>query len=110
MRTGMRNGALQSPLKSLRKDLHAVARDAEALLRATADVSGDRIQEARERTEQTVRQAFDHLYDRGLQRQMRSAARSTSNYVRDHSWSIIGVAAGVGLLLGLWARRGGDED
>jgi ElaB/YqjD/DUF883 family membrane-anchored ribosome-binding protein len=109
MRTGMRNGALQSPLKDLRKDLHAVARDAEALLKATADVSGDRIQEARERAERTVQQAFDHLYDRRLQRQMRWAARSTSTYVRDHSWSIIGVAAGVGLLLGLWARRSGED-
>jgi hypothetical protein len=30
------NGALHSPLKNLRKDLYAVARDAEALLKATA--------------------------------------------------------------------------
>ena len=30
------NGALHSPLKHLRKDLYAVARDAEALLKATA--------------------------------------------------------------------------
>ena len=51
------NGALHSPLKNLRKDLYAVARDAEALLKATAEVTNERVQEVRERTEKTVRAA-----------------------------------------------------
>ena len=59
----MRNGALHSPLKNLRKDLYAVARDAEALLKATAEVTNDRVQEVRARTEKTLRAAFDHLSD-----------------------------------------------
>src|SRR5688572_2031135 len=41
----MRNGALHSPIRNLRKDLRNVARDAEELLRATADVTNDRVQE-----------------------------------------------------------------
>jgi ElaB/YqjD/DUF883 family membrane-anchored ribosome-binding protein len=101
----MRNGAIHTPLKHLRKDLHAVARDAEALLKATADMTGDRVQEARSRTEKTVRQAYDHLYDDRLHRRVRKAARTTDAYVRDHSWGAIGAAAGVGLLIGLLARR-----
>ena len=51
-------------MKNLRKDLYAVARDAEALLKATADVTGERVQEVRARTEKTLRQALDHLYRR----------------------------------------------
>ena len=101
----MRNGAFDNPLRHLRNDLQSVARDAEALLRATADVANDRVQEARSRTEKTVQQAFEHLYDRKMQRRVRRYARDTDAYVRDHSWGIIGVVAGVALLIGLLASR-----
>ena len=101
----MRNGALHSPLRNLRKDLRNVARDAEELLRATADVTNDRVQEARTRAQKTVSQAMDHLYGQRLQRRMRGYARYTDTYVRDHSWSVIGAVAGVALLIGLLARR-----
>jgi ElaB/YqjD/DUF883 family membrane-anchored ribosome-binding protein len=92
-------------MNDLRKDLQAVARDAEALLRATADVTGDKVQEARAKTQETVRQAFDSLYGPGLQRRVKRIARDTDTYVRDHSWSIIGVAAGAALLIGLFSTR-----
>jgi ElaB/YqjD/DUF883 family membrane-anchored ribosome-binding protein len=92
-------------MKDLRKDLEAVARDAEALLKATADVAGDHIQEARARTQATLKTTFDNLYDRRMQRRVRRIARTTDSYVRDHSWSVIGAAAGVALLVGLLTRR-----
>lgn len=101
----MRNGAFDTPMRNLRNDLQNVARDAEALLRATADITNDRVQEARARTEKTVKQAFDHLYDRRMRRRVRRYARHTDEYVRDHSWSIIGAVAGVALLIGLLSRR-----
>lgn len=101
----MRNGATNSPIRHLRKDLHSVARDAEELLKATADVASDRVQEARLRTEKTVKQAFDNLYDRRMRRRVRKYAYHTDSYVRDHSWSIIGAVAGVALLVGLLSRR-----
>jgi ElaB/YqjD/DUF883 family membrane-anchored ribosome-binding protein len=101
----MKNGAIHTPLNHLRKDLHAVARDAEALLKATADITGERVQEARARTERTVRQAYDHLYDDRLHRRVRKAVRTTDAYIREHSWGVIGAAVGVGLLIGLLARR-----
>jgi ElaB/YqjD/DUF883 family membrane-anchored ribosome-binding protein len=98
----MKNGsALNSPMNDLRKDFQAVARDTEALLKATADIATDRVQEARARTEQTLRETFDNLYDRGMRRRVRKAVRQTDGYVRDHSWTIIGAAAGVALLIGL---------
>jgi ElaB/YqjD/DUF883 family membrane-anchored ribosome-binding protein len=101
----MRNGALHSPIQDLRKDLRNVARDAEALLKATADVTGERVQEVRNRTEKTVRQAFDHLYDARLDRRMRNAARQTDRYVRERPWTVIGAAVGIGVLVGLLTRR-----
>ena len=101
----MRNGALDSPIRHLRKDLQNVARDAEELMRATADITSERVQSARERTEKTVKQAYDHLYDRRMRRRVRKYANYTDAYVRDHSWTIIGAVAGVALLLGLLSRR-----
>ena len=101
----MRNGSFHSPMKDLRRDLQAVARDTEALLKATAEVTGERVQEARSRTEESLRNVVDHLYDRKMRRRVRRVARQTDAYVRDHSWSVIGDAAGVALLVGLLTRR-----
>ena len=101
----MRNGALHSPMKDLRNDLRSVARDTEALLKATAEVTGDRVQEARARTEKSLSQVLDSVYDRKMRRKVKRMARDTDSYVRDHSWSIIATAAGVALLVGLLTRR-----
>ena len=101
----MRNGALHSPLKNLRKDLYAVARDAEALLKATAEITNDRVQEVRERTEKTLRAALDHLDQDRLRALVRRVYESTDDYVRERPWAMIGAAAGVGVLIGLLLRR-----
>ena len=101
----MRNGALHSPLRNLRKDLYAVARDAEALLKATAEVTNDRVQEVRERTEKTLSTVLDHLDQDRLRAQVRRVYESTDDYVRERPWAMIGAAAGVGLLIGLLMRR-----
>lgn len=101
----MRNGALREPIQDLRQDLHAVARDAEALLKATANISGEKVQEARARTQETLQRTFDRLYDRKMKRRVRSLARTTDTYVRDHSWAVIGAIAGVALLVGFLASR-----
>jgi ElaB/YqjD/DUF883 family membrane-anchored ribosome-binding protein len=101
----MRNGALREPLHDLRNDLHAVARDAEALLKATANVGGEKVEEARARTQETLQRTFDHLNSRKMQRRVRKLARNTDEYVRDHSWGIIGAIAGVALIVGFLASR-----
>jgi ElaB/YqjD/DUF883 family membrane-anchored ribosome-binding protein len=101
----MKNGALNSSIKDLRGDLQAVARDAEALLKATADATGERVDEIRARTQQTVERAYNRLYDRNMQKRVRRVARDTDTYVRDNSWSAIGIAVGVGILIGFLTRR-----
>ena len=102
----MRNGsALRSPMHDLRKDLHCIARDAEALLKATADVAGERVQEARARTQLSLSSTLDHLYDRKMRKRVRRLARHTDSYVRDHSWTVLGAVAGIAVLIGLLARR-----
>jgi ElaB/YqjD/DUF883 family membrane-anchored ribosome-binding protein len=88
-----------------------IARDAEALWDATADVAEDRVQDARQRAEATLRQARNVLNDRKLRKQASEWARSGSDYVRDHRWGVIGTAAGAAIIVGLLAnwRRSDSE-
>lgn len=91
----------------LLQDLQSVVREAESLLKATAGHAGDKVDEARARAEQTVREArsrLDEVEQRTLRR-VRDAATEAEGYVRDNPWQALGVAAGVGLLLGLLLGR-----
>ena len=91
----------------LMKDLSAVIRDAESLLKATAAQTGDKIQEARTRAEDTVRQAKARLADvedEALKR-ARALAEDGEAYVRRNPWEAVGIAAGVGLVIGLLIGR-----
>jgi ElaB/YqjD/DUF883 family membrane-anchored ribosome-binding protein len=94
--------------EKLIEDLRMVAHDVEELLRATAGETADKIAEARMRAEDSLRSARSHIADASdeLARQGRVAAAAADDYVRDNPWQAIGVAAGIGLLVGfLLARR-----
>jgi ElaB/YqjD/DUF883 family membrane-anchored ribosome-binding protein len=88
-------------------DLKAVMRDAEALLKATSTQTGERIQEVRARAEQTLEQARARLteVEEEALRRAREVADATEGYVRENPWQSVGIAAGVGLLLGLLLSR-----
>jgi len=81
---------------NLMDDLRAVIADAEELLRATADQAGPRVQEARARAEESLRAAREGL---------EGAGRKLDAQVREHPWAAVGVAAGIGLLLGILLSR-----
>jgi ElaB/YqjD/DUF883 family membrane-anchored ribosome-binding protein len=97
----MRNGALKSSTEELRSDLRAVARDAEALIEATADATGDKIQEVRGRAEKTLRVARKRLGESDWPDRARSFAKNTDSFVRGNSWGAVGSAAGVAVLIGI---------
>lgn len=88
-------------------DLKTVMLDAEALLKATSTQTGERIQEVRARAEQSLHQArarLSEIEDEALKR-AREVAESTDEYVRENPWQSVGIAAGVGLLIGLMIGR-----
>ena len=97
----------QFPLISCIDDLTAVIRDAESLLRATAAQTGDKVEEIRARAEESVRQAKERLA--GIEEQALEHARvlagEADEYVRGNPWQAVGIAAGVGLVLGLLMSR-----
>jgi ElaB/YqjD/DUF883 family membrane-anchored ribosome-binding protein len=88
-------------------DLKILAADAEELVRATAAQTGDRIAEARGKIQQSVAELKPRLVQAQavLTENARAAANSADAIVRDKPWAAVGVAAGVGLLLGLLIGR-----
>ncbi len=81
--------------------------DAEELLSATADQMGEKISRLRERIQSRLREAKLRLADAEalLVDKTRAAARATDDYVHESPWTAIGIAAGVGLLVGLALGR-----
>ena len=93
--------------EKLAQDLKIVIADAEDLLRATASQAGEKVSAAREKIQDSLRHAKvklaeveEVLIDKGKQ-----AARATDEYVHDHPWKAVGIAAGIGLIVGLLIGR-----
>ncbi len=89
------------------QDMKVVIADAEDLLRATASQAGEKISVARERIQDSLHEAKVKLAEAEamVTERARQAARYTDEYVHDNPWRAIGVAAGIGLLLGLMISR-----
>jgi ElaB/YqjD/DUF883 family membrane-anchored ribosome-binding protein len=89
------------------QELHAVMADAEELLKATAGQTGERIEKVRARAEQSVRNARARVQAAGhdLQAAAESAAREVKTQVHENPWTAIGVAAGIGVIVGLMLSR-----
>jgi ElaB/YqjD/DUF883 family membrane-anchored ribosome-binding protein len=95
--------ANKSSAEQLMDDLTAVIRDAEGLLKATASQTGEKVAEVRARAEETVRQAKARLA--GFEDQAREAAGEADKFVRGNPWQAVGIAAAVGLVLGVLISR-----
>ncbi len=88
-------------------DFKAVIADTEELLKATATQSGERVSAARTRVQETIentRERLAELQENAVDK-ARAAARATDQMVHDNPWKAVGIAAGVGFLLGLLVHR-----
>jgi ElaB/YqjD/DUF883 family membrane-anchored ribosome-binding protein len=88
-------------------DMKVVVSDAEEILRATAGVAGEKMVDLRERIGERLRDAKLRIADAeaALVDRTKAAARATDDYVNDNPWQAVGIAAGVGLLLGIIIGR-----
>ena len=102
----MSNGTDVSREK-LASDLRVVVADAEELLRATAGQMGEKAVIARERIQESLRVAKDKLAraEEVVVDKTKAAARATDDYVHDHPWGAVGIAAAVGLVIGMLISR-----
>jgi ElaB/YqjD/DUF883 family membrane-anchored ribosome-binding protein len=81
--------------------------DAEETLSATADQAGEKITRLRSRIENRLREAKFRLIDaeQALLARTREAAHAADDYVHESPWIAIGVAAGMGAVVGLLMGR-----
>ncbi|HUG77799.1 MAG TPA: DUF883 family protein [Burkholderiales bacterium] len=88
-------------------DLKVLAADSEELLRATASQTGDKIAAARERIQASLANTKTKLADaeRALQDKTKQAAQATEEYVHEHPWRAVGIAAVLGLVMGILISR-----
>ena len=101
------NDTVNLTTDKLVQDLRTLVADAEDLVKATAAETGERIKGARTRLEDNLRLARARLADaeQALLEKSRVAAAVTDRFAHDNPWQIAGIAAGLGLLLGLLIAR-----
>ncbi len=89
------------------RDLGALATDVEKLVQASADNANEAMVDARERIESllgTARQNLENARRCAIE-EAKSAAQSADEYLRDNVWKAVGLAGGVGFLLGAIVSR-----
>jgi ElaB/YqjD/DUF883 family membrane-anchored ribosome-binding protein len=94
--------------EKLVQDLRVVVADAEDLLRATAGQAGEKVSAARERIQENLAAAKERLAvaQENMIAKTRQAASVTDEYVHENPWKAVGIAAGVGLVIGMLISRG----
>ena len=103
----MADPAISDTREQLAADMKTVIADAEELLKATASATGERILAARARAEETLRSARERLsnLDDAALGQAKEVAKVADDYVHEHPWGAVGIAAVAGLLLGVLISR-----
>ena len=90
-------------------DMGTLAEDARALMTATADVAGEKVSEARKRLAAALERGKE-IYGR-VRAKAVEGVEATDEVVHEHPYQAIGIAFGVGMLLGyLVARRCSRND
>lgn len=94
--------------EKLMQDLRVVVSDAEELLRATAGQAGEKATAARERIQESLVSAKARLIvaEEAVVAKTKQAAKATDEYVHENPWKAVGIAAGVGLVIGMLISRG----
>jgi len=94
--------------EKLMQDLRLVVSDAEELLRATAGQAGEKVSAVRERIQENLAAAKERLAvaQEAVVEKTKQAAKVTDEYVHENPWKAVGIAAGVGLLVGMLISRG----
>lgn len=79
-------------------DMGTLAEDARALMAATADVAGDKVGEARKRLAAALesgKEIYGRVRDKAVE-----GAKAADEVVREHPYQALGIAVGIGALLG----------
>ena len=90
-------------MRKLVQDFKVVMQDAESLAKATAGDLGEKARDARNRLAASLESAkanFHKLEDKAIE-----GAKATDRVIREHPYESLGVAFGIGLLVGVLVGR-----
>ena len=94
---------IEQSTERLLRDLQAVVHDGEELLRAGAQDLSERGMAARERLAAALEVARETRLK--LQERAVEGARATDRLIREHPYQSVGVAFGIGMLIGVIVNR-----
>jgi len=89
--------------EQLTSDLKSVVQDAEELMKATAGQAGEKMNEVRSRLAAALESAKATCHR--LEEKTIAAAKATDRTIREHPYESIGIAFGLGLLVGVLVAR-----
>ena len=99
---------MNKQMQAVSNDVGTLAEDARALMIATADVAGEKVAEARKRLSAALengKEIYGRVRDRAVE-----GVKAADETVREHPYTAIGIAVGVGALIGfLLTRRNGKS-
>lgn len=87
----------------LAEDIKTLVRDAESLLRASAENAEDLTEDARQRAQESLHALRGQLGE--LERDLKGRAEVLDGYVQDNPWKAVAIVGGVALLMGLLLGR-----
>lgn len=103
----MSHQAMTADNEQLLQDVRQVLSNTEDLLNSSGEEGGEKARELRQRIGANLKQAKNRLIEAEqlIAGKAKAAAKATDQYVHENPWKSIGIAAGVGLLLGLLISR-----
>ena len=94
---------MEKQRQAITNDLGTLAEDARALMAATADVAGEKVGEARKRLAAALengKEIYGRVRDKAVE-----GIKAGDQVVRENPYQAIGIALGVGALLGFLIGR-----
>ncbi|WP_426138883.1 DUF883 family protein [Pseudomonas sp. DWP3-1-2] len=97
----------QNAQEILMADFQVLVADTEKLLSHTASLAGEQADELRGQIQESLSRARETLKvtEESLRERSKAAVVATEDYVQTNPWQSVGIAAGVGFLIGLLATR-----
>jgi ElaB/YqjD/DUF883 family membrane-anchored ribosome-binding protein len=98
---------LTSNIKTVRNDMKTLVKDAQELFREASTVTGEKADELRasglvllDRAMEKAQEVQAVAVEKG-----KVAAQNTDEFVHEHPWKAVGIAAGIGLVIGMLISR-----
>lgn len=93
--------------QKLLTDVKTLMSDADEIVKAMASATGEKATELGDKLRVKLRSAKEKMGDvqEVVADKAKAAARATDDFVHDNPWQAVGIAAGVGFLLGLLINR-----